>query len=133
MDDEYSAMTVGVQLEVDFVVPCGLSIAVPEVAAEEVADNVEVVNPDISPSNTETRMSPTKSNTISAAAELMLYIAGRAWGIVLSHGMRADDTTLDEMLDAMLDEIDDELRALLLTRVFGALELSCVFDGRDTS
>lgn len=137
MADEYSAVTVGIQPEVDVVVPCGLTTAVPEVASEEALDKVEVVKPDISSSNTEKRMSPTNSRTTSAAAVLMLYTAGRAWGTILSHGMRPDDTILDEMLDEMLgeklDEIAEELNAVLLIEVLGALERCDVFDGLDSS
>ena len=145
VDDEYSAVMVGVQPEVGFMIPCGLTTAVVEVVAEEVLDDIEVVKPDISSSNNERRISPTKSSTTSAAAVLMLFTAGKAWGTMLSHGMRADDTILDEVLDEMLDEmldevldevldeIADELRAVLLTRDLGALKLCCVFDAQDSS
>lgn len=92
-------------------------------------DVVEVVKPDISSSNTEKRISPTKPNTTSAAAVLMLYTAGKAWGTMLSHGMSSEDIMLDEMLD----EIVEELRTVLLTRVLSALKLCCVFDARESS
>lgn len=110
--------------------PCGLTTAVPETADEELSANVEVVKPDISPPNTERRMSPTKSRTTSAAPLSMLYSAGRAWGTMLSHGMTLDDTAVDETLDEMLDEIVDECKSVLLTGFLDALELCWVFDAR---
>lgn len=107
--------------------------------AEALVTNFEVVKPDTSPPRTDRRMSPTRPRTTSAAPFLMLYPAGWAWGITVSHGgsvMMPDDTaleeTLDEALDKALDEMAAELRVVLLTETLAAFELCGVFDACDS-
>ena len=95
--------------------------------------NVEVVKPDTPPPRTDSRISPTKPSTTSAAPLSTLYPAGKTWGTIVSHGgsvMMPDDTALeDTTLDETLD--GDELRVVLLTELRGTFELCCDFDACD--